>query len=537
MSLSSRLVSETANRGCRLNGATRWLPSDERFDLFGALFGLALANHVLASISEKVPSGSLDSYIERWTAVKATVGWPSWSVQGLDLVLLLGALALMLLPWKRALLALLALPFALSLVATVERYSSHAVLIAFALVLVLLTTAGALVSRRLARRGTTDWLGWTRLGLAGLLVLSYQFSAFYKLNPGWFAPRGDGAVFLAGLAAQVGLPALAGQTLASSPSLAGVIAIEAALPFLLLWPRSRPLGLLLGILFHLLIMLRALADFSALVLAFYPLFLSRREASELLARARSRPPLLVLALLFAATVVGFGWYRRGELVARSGVQLFTPPFAALDAISALATLVLFLYALAVVVGWARARPVRSPESETFHPRPGGRGTATLVVVIWLLFVGNNLAPFFDLPHAGPMWMYSGIDPRGAGHSLLPRLPLTGLYAYVHDVNVGPARPGTGAVANLQAFVAQLQPAQEVSQALLRYQVAVACSSAPGLQLGLRFVNESGQFFNVDDACLDPSAPTSLEVLLKPNDCIPSCREVLTRWARDGFPRR
>src|SRR5262249_46289463 len=146
--------------------------------------------------------------------------------------------------------------------------------------------------------------------------------AFYKLNPGWFAALGDGTIFIRGLTVQAELPAQAGELLTSPPALAAVIAFEAVLPILLLWPRSRQLGLLLGLVFHLIIMLRALAGFSALALAFYPLFLSRREASQLLARARIRPSFLGLALLFAATSVSFVLYRRGELAARSGVQLF-----------------------------------------------------------------------------------------------------------------------------------------------------------------------------------------------------------------------
>jgi hypothetical protein len=82
------------------------------------------------------------------------------------------------------------------------------------------------------------------------------------------------------------------------------VAIEAALPILLIRRRTRLLGCLLGALFHLAMMARGIFDFPAMILGFYPLFMTLGETRSLLARLRARPSVRRLLATIALSIVG-----------------------------------------------------------------------------------------------------------------------------------------------------------------------------------------------------------------------------------------
>jgi hypothetical protein len=79
--------------------------------------------------------------------------------------------------------------------------------------------------------------------------------------------------------------------LVGRPTIFGTVAVECAVPVLLLIPRTRLVGCFLGLLFHLPMMAQGLMDFPVIVLAFYPLFLGLETAQAVFKRLLSRPSM------------------------------------------------------------------------------------------------------------------------------------------------------------------------------------------------------------------------------------------------------
>ena len=278
---------------------------DVRIDLFAFLFALGMLHHELQFILEQQRIGPIGEYMERWSRVRPSSGWSSEVGLALHLADVAISVLILVLPWRRALLRLLAIPYLLSLLASPERISGHSSLLASALALVLMLSIAEVVERLGRRRSAwpepTDWCGWTLAGLRTLCALTYLFAAFHKLNTGWFS-RNVGASILAAFLRPLGLPPSA-ETLLEAPVTYATPAVEITLPFLLLLRRTRLLGCLLGLLFHLPMLAEGVMDFPTVVLAFYPLFLSPEQARQLLGRCLARPsvPRLAGAVIIGAT--------------------------------------------------------------------------------------------------------------------------------------------------------------------------------------------------------------------------------------------
>ena len=246
---SAGVFGEPAPRG--------WLTSDPRFDLFAVVFAVATVHHELQFLLEQQLTGPLDQYMERMALLKATIGWPSAVGIGLHAACLVVSLLVLVLPWRRALLCLLAGPALLSQLASPERIPSHNSLMIAALSLVLIFGLAELIERwRQRGQGRpSPWLGWTIAGLVALVSITYFFSSFYKWNPVFFWPRSSPALeFATPYAALLGLPPQVALRLLAWPFILGTVLLELLLPVLLLWRRTRLAGTLVGLVFHLLMM-------------------------------------------------------------------------------------------------------------------------------------------------------------------------------------------------------------------------------------------------------------------------------------------
>jgi hypothetical protein len=331
------------------------LAGDLRIQIFGALFGLGTVHHELQFILEQYRTGPFENYMERWSALKPTIGWSTEVGIALHLVdLLLGAL-LVILPWRRALLMALAVSFALTNLVSPERIPSHNSLWLGALAVILIFGLAEIVERAGPRAPgdgeATDWYGWTLKGLTWLCALTYFFAAFHKLNPTFLTLATSTAPpFILLLVEPFGIPRDAALPLLGPAVIYGTIATEASLPLLLMGRRTRLLGCLVGLVFHLAMMARGIFDFPVSILAFYPLFMSREEARALLARHLTRPSPVRLAIAVLVAIGGAVTLGASEYVRNLHVNAANFESVVLWAHGALlyATFFLFAYVITTV---------------------------------------------------------------------------------------------------------------------------------------------------------------------------------------------
>jgi hypothetical protein len=302
-------------------GRSLGLTADLRITLFAVIFALGALHHEIQFILEQQRIGPFTQFLDLWRQAKPTIGWSSEVGVFLHLANIVISLLILVLPWRRELLCLLAVTFWLSQLASPERIASHNSLAAGGLALVLIFGLAEWVERALLRgrpeRLSTDWINWTLRGLIAVCSLTYLFAALHKLSPTVFWPASSQVTsFLLPYARALGLPAEAARMLLGYPAIFITVALELLLPFLLLAPRTRLLGCLLGVLFHLGMMGQGILDFPTAILAFYPAFLSQAEAQTLLRRFLAPPSPVRLLATLALGLAGIAAIRQAAQPAR-----------------------------------------------------------------------------------------------------------------------------------------------------------------------------------------------------------------------------
>jgi hypothetical protein len=290
------------------------LASDLRFRLFTALLALSLIHHELQFILEQQRFGPFLHFLDNLRPFRATIDWPSQAGVGLHLLSLLAGVVLLLRP-ERWLLGLLGLLYPITQVVSPDRIASHNVLLAAAAILVLLLGLGEAIevavrpaARAAARVG---WLRWTRVGLIGLCSVTYFFAGIAKFNTDWLSPVDTSVLgFVLAPISLFRLPVEPALGLMLYPAIYGTIAVELGLAFFLPWRRTTLVAILAGLLFHLPMLAQGVGDFPTLILAFYPLCLSERQARELLARCRARPARPQLAATLGLAAFGIALIHR-----------------------------------------------------------------------------------------------------------------------------------------------------------------------------------------------------------------------------------
>jgi hypothetical protein len=351
-----------------------YLASDRRFDLFGFTFALGTLHHTLQQILEQMRVGPFTEYLERWSRARPSFGWPNEVGVAIYVGLLVASLVAVVVPWRRAALALTAVPFLLSMLVSPEEIDSHSTLMIGAYVILLALTVGELVERWLARDRlaiSTDWYRYTRIGLCLLCALLYFFAFFYKLNAVWLSPeRTRATVFLLApvepLLAWLGVSSRGAAAILAPLGIVGTLSLELAVPLLLLWPRGRLVGCLAGLVLHLPMLAQGVTDFPTLTIAFYPLFLARGEAVELWQRLHR--PARGWIVWTTAPLGAFGCWAIGRA---DNVQRWYQDSPGLDPLLMVAhltlldlTFVLFVYTMLALIDWLgerRRRPAGPPE--------------------------------------------------------------------------------------------------------------------------------------------------------------------------------
>jgi hypothetical protein len=288
-------------------------------------------------------------------------------------------------------------------------------LVALAVAVAALRSGGALRSGAHGRPSVENWA----LPVVGagrwILVISYSFIAFSKLNRGFFDPAVScAAVFADELTGLVGFSSQAFDRL--DPAVIGVVAaVELAIPAMLVSKRFRSPGAALGLVFHGVLALDPVGhvwDFSATLLPLFVLFLPpefsstvHRTAWLVVGRIRARgsnAPALVVAVVLAAQAL--------VLVGPVPTWLVAYPLwlAVAGPITAMAV---------AVAGSDAYRFERLPQPVG---RPGG-GAMTAIVGLALLI---GLGPYLGFRSAAAFNMYSNLqifDGR-SNHYLIPAVP-------------------------------------------------------------------------------------------------------------------
>ena len=342
------------------------------------------------------------------------IWWDGFELSGPHFVVVLAAWAVLLRPTSVGRLVAMLAAEVLAVARDMPGAGSHTVLVAVCGAAVLAYTGWTMRStRRLPEAGALfeQIAPFLRIGL---LVL-YAAATLAKLNAGFFDPAESCA---AALSRQIAWfdPSLLDGTWRLVPAIWGTVLVEAALPVLLAWPRTRVAGLAIGTAFHLVLALAGNVPFSALVLALYVAFLpagvaargsvvvlARRPAWTHGARVGRWARPAALALLVA------GW-GLGALAARAA------PASAQEAIGYGTRLVVVVVAAVILAVAVRRRGARrTPEPLGLRP-----GHPVFVVAIALL-VANGMAPYLGLKTESSFTMFSNLQTEAGywNHAFIP----------------------------------------------------------------------------------------------------------------------
>lgn len=370
--------------------------------LFATMWAVAVLFHVL--------SGPM-----RFQAVPPT---------GLGLVLLalgLTAVAVLARPRDLRLLIVLAALQVLSVWFEAPMLGNHWLIAGF-VDLALLAAAGAVWWRRRSL-DVGAVFAWFTPTARWVLLISYGFAAFAKLNRAFLDPAVSCATFFARESLGVfGLDHLVSGGGVTQAVIWGTIAVELAIPVLLAVRRTRTAGVVLAFGFHAVLALdlaHPFFDFSSLLLALFFLFLPPGFAAWVGERVPASGRAGGLAEAGAQVL----------LVVVAGLLLMAlgPPTPTL-AVPTLAGayLLWFVYAAVCVVAVTSYAVAHRPVGQNGALTLPGRAT----IVVLALVVLNGLTPYLEVKTAFGFNMYSNlVTVDGASnHLLVPRtLPLTDVH--------------------------------------------------------------------------------------------------------------
>jgi hypothetical protein len=300
---------------------------------------------------------------------------------------------------------------------------NHWLLAAFVDLAILLSVTVGAARRRVADR---EDLARRLLPVARLCLLGfYAFAAFSKLNTAFLDRSTSCAVFyFHESTSSLGLSALqlGGATWLEQVVIVGTVAVELAIPVLLVVRRTRHVGVVVGLVFHFLLALdrtHQFFDFSSVLAALFVLFLPASAGqwiAERLGSLRARLALVNDHLPDRAHVAG------------AAIPALVGLLVAADRLSA---------PRAQDVGWWTWQPwalltiVATLRYLDQHPPPPDRGALrphhAVFVLVPLLVLANGLTPYLEVKTGYGWNMYANLQTvDGESNHLLVRrtLPLT-----------------------------------------------------------------------------------------------------------------
>ncbi len=250
------------------------------------------------------------------------------------------------------------------------------------------------------RRGlvpTAFFLSGTQI----VVGLVYALAFLHKLNPEYLSPEMSCGSFLGCdyMRSRVGIRHPRLLRVQGFLSIYGILALEGGIPVLLLFPATRPLGLLCAVLLHLPLALIGNAHFAGLMYAGLSAFVALDVWPVLLHTAfdLSRVKLVLLTLLGLYLGHRFGGYGYRRRAPAYGHQLFFGVY--------------FVAALTVCLALLR----RGPLPATFSW--GGPLPHALLLLLTAAFLLNGLAPYLGLKTNFSFAMFSNLRPSPWRHLL------------------------------------------------------------------------------------------------------------------------
>ena len=292
---------------------------------------------------------------------------------------------------------------------------SHWAVVAFVDLAILLTVATTRDRVRVERQ-LIPVARWALIGF-------YSFAAFAKLNHAFFTPKVSCATYYLDELAKsmhVTLHSQSGASWATVVPIA-VAAIELSVPILLLVPRTRHIGVLVGIVFHGVIAVdqtHLFADFSSVLDALFLLFLPATFATYVFGQVRQlssegQERLRAFVILGAAILLAMQLYGRSDQVTRFFFDGQGWAWVSYD-----------VALVVLVISFSRAQ---HPEPIEHPLRFGPAGLPMWLAILPALVILNGLSPYLELRTAYGFNMYSNLRTANgeSNHLLITRtLPLT-----------------------------------------------------------------------------------------------------------------
>lgn len=315
--------------------------------------------------------------------------------------------------------------------------SNHWVLAAAVDLALVLAFAWLALRRRRAPDGGALFTAFAPAARLNLLVL-YFYAVFHKINRDFLDPAVSCAASqYAQLDAR--FPVLPSGWWASYAAIYGTLVIEALIPALLVWRRTRVAGVLLGVGFHYLLALNPghrFFDFASVLLALYFLFVPFDYLGALRARAAGRTVATVLERvasrrMLAAVRVGLialGALLLGAYLMRLGPDDPAAISALAEGVRALSVLygVTLLAVFAVVT--RRVDIVGSGRGlDSLFPRPA------VLALAPALLVANGLTPYVGLKTESSFAMFSNLRTEGGQWNHLVLSPAARVAGYQDDL--------------------------------------------------------------------------------------------------------
>jgi len=326
----------------------------------------------------------------------------------------LAGLALALFPFSRPALIFLVGALAIDAVLQAPMFSNHTMLKNFLLLGMLAAGLQTIISQ-------DDWASFMqRIALCGrwLLIGMYFFGVLHKVNTDFLDPENSCATAL-----WLAMPFPSIITESTFIHITGIWAtfiVEGAIVALLIWRRTRHLGIFFGIGFHALLALSGYAfyaTFSTLTIALHCLFLP-----PLAHRRISEHPLFTRALSWLRTPAGWA------VIALVTVVLAGYAAIGMYIATALGWLLLIIIPFAVMVlktGRDRTDGERSDPALPLRP--------AWVPLLGVLFLFNGFTPYLGLKTAQSFNMFANLhlEDGRSNHLIFSNPP--GPYGYLEDL--------------------------------------------------------------------------------------------------------
>ncbi len=445
---------------------------------------------------------------------------PPLSTTGLTVVLAIGVL---LRPWSVLRVIGLLASFALELAADLPNVFNHTLVIGVVSLTLLVWWLVVFVRSSEQARGPGYVYASTGPFLRAAFVIVLFSAAIAKLNSGFFDASVTCAVWILDAIPRVSIP-----TAFAGLMIVGGVIVEFLIPTLLVFRRTRFLGILVGIGFAVVTALAGHAPFAGFGWSFYLLFITPGTLGRAVVVARRAIPATVRGWLMSASSSPAGWPVVGAAALLvMGLMQIVPPDVTAVVKRYGASLAFCLWMLAWVVLLLRNRRHWFQPSQARWARSGAGHVVFAVALILILI--NAASPYLGLKTRFSFTMFSNLqtEPGRWNHVVIPEaIRVFGLqdgvvrFEEVSDpvlaaqleFYTGPRRTSSGAVAG-DAMGMPLLAAQRLAslfpQATIRYTyegktyVAAPASSDPLLGVSMPLlVQKLGGFRPLDaqDTC-------------------------------------